>query len=236
MRAVLAAPPPTLLVVAKEPLPGRVKTRLTPPCTPEQAAALAEAALADTLRTLSTVPAGRRLLVLDGAPGRWLPPGWEVVPQSAGGLDRRLAAAFAHAAPDAPALLVGMDTPQVTARMLAEPLSAARRAGVDAWFGPAADGGFWALGLARPTAALARRLLLDVPMSSEGTGAALLDRLDGMTVHHLPVLTDVDSARDAAEVAVLAPTGQFARRWQSVAGEHTEPVRGGSSGRPGAAG
>ena len=39
----------TLLVIAKEPVPGRVKTRLTPPFTPEEAAALAEAALADTL-------------------------------------------------------------------------------------------------------------------------------------------------------------------------------------------
>ncbi|MYV71339.1 glycosyltransferase, partial [Streptomyces sp. SID2131] len=38
----------TLLVIAKQPLPGRVKTRLTPPFTPEEAASLAEAALADT--------------------------------------------------------------------------------------------------------------------------------------------------------------------------------------------
>ena len=47
------APQPvtTLLVIAKQPVPGRVKTRLVPPCTHEQAAALAEAALADTLRT-----------------------------------------------------------------------------------------------------------------------------------------------------------------------------------------
>lgn len=106
MRAVLAAPPTTLLVIAKSPAPGRVKTRLTPPCTPEQAAALAEAALADTLATLGRVPAGRRLLVLDGEAGSWLPPGWQVVPQRGGGLDVRLAAAFTHAAeatPEAPA-------------------------------------------------------------------------------------------------------------------------------------
>ncbi|MBI5104514.1 MAG: glycosyltransferase, partial [Solirubrobacterales bacterium] len=38
-----------LAVIAKAPAPGRVKTRLCPPCTPEQAAALAEAALRDTL-------------------------------------------------------------------------------------------------------------------------------------------------------------------------------------------
>ncbi|MFD0273515.1 DUF2064 domain-containing protein [Kitasatospora sp. NPDC127111] len=221
MRAVLAAPPPTLLVITKAPVPGRVKTRLTPHFTPEQAADLAAAALEDTLHTLSAVPAGQRLLVLDGEPGAWLPAGWQVVPQRGGGLDERLAAAFAAAArlaPGAPALLVGMDTPQVGAAVLAEPLSAARRAGVDAWYGPAADGGFWALGLARPTAALARRLLVDVPMSTPGTGAALLDRLGaaGLVVEGLPELTDVDTVGDARLVAAQAPDGRFAACLRAV--------------------
>lgn len=221
MRAVLAAPPPTLLVIAKAPVPGRVKTRLTPPCTPEQAAGLARAALVDTLETLGTVPAGRRLLVLDGEPGDWLPPGWQVLPQGGGGLDERLAEAFAHAArlaPGAPALLVGMDTPQVGAAVLAEPLAPAHRAGVDAWYGPAADGGFWALGLARPTAELARRLLVGVPMSTPGTGAALLGRLAaaGLAVHRLPEVTDVDTVEDARLVAAQAPRSRFAACLRSV--------------------
>ncbi len=216
MQAVLAAPPPTLLVLAKAPVPGRVKTRLTPPYTPEQAAVLAEAALADTLAELGRVPAGRRLLVLDGEPGDWLPPGWQVAPQGPGGLDERLAAAFALAPSDAPALLVGMDTPQLRAETLAAPLAAAARGGVDAWYGPATDGGFWALGLARPTAALAQRLLLGVPMSTDRTGAVLLERLSGLTVRHLPTLTDVDTAASAAEVAELAPHGRFAEQWRSL--------------------
>ncbi|QEV02912.1 DUF2064 domain-containing protein [Streptomyces viridifaciens] len=221
MRAVLAAPTPTLLVIAKSPVPGRVKTRLTPPCTPEQAATLAGAALEDTLATLSRVPAGRRLLVLDGEPGGWLPPGWEVVPQCTGGLDERLAAAFARAArvaPRAPALLVGMDTPQLDAAALAEPLSAARRPGVDAWYGPAADGGFWALGLARPTGRLARRLLLGVPMSTPDTGRALLARLAaaGLTVHHLDLATDVDTIAAARRVAAEAPQTTFAACLRSI--------------------
>ncbi|POX42483.1 glycosyltransferase, partial [Streptomyces sp. Ru72] len=84
----------TLLVIAKEPVPGRVKTRLTPPYTPQEAAALAEAALTDTLNTMLQVPARRRVLVLDGARGPWLPPGFEVLPQAPGGLDERIAAAF----------------------------------------------------------------------------------------------------------------------------------------------
>ena len=45
-----------VVVIAKEPIPGRVKTRLTPPFTPQQAAALAEAALADTLAAVAAAP------------------------------------------------------------------------------------------------------------------------------------------------------------------------------------
>lgn len=99
-----------LLVIAKEPRPGHVTTRLTPPFTPAQAAALAEAALADTLETVLRCPARRRVLILDGAPGRWLPPGIEVIPQAPGGLDERLAAAYL-AVTDGPALLVGGGPP-----------------------------------------------------------------------------------------------------------------------------
>ena len=135
-----------LLVIAKEPVPGRVKTRLTPPYTPEQAARIAEAALADTLDAVVSTPAGRRILALDGAPGRWLPPGVEVTAQRGGGLDERLANAFADVT--GPTVLIGMDTPQVTPAMLAEASRELDRG--DAVFGPAADGGFWLLGLREP--------------------------------------------------------------------------------------
>ncbi|RDG37928.1 TIGR04282 family arsenosugar biosynthesis glycosyltransferase [Streptomyces corynorhini] len=193
----------TLLVIAKEPRPGRVKTRLTPPFAPEEAAELAEAALADTLRTVAAAPASRRVLVLDGAPGRWLPPGFDVVPQCAGGLDERLADAFAHC--HGPALLIGMDTPQVTPELLTVDF-----AGCDAYFGPARDGGFWALGLSRPDPAL----LLGVPMSTPVTGAVQRQRLAaaGLRVRDLPCLRDVDTAADAYAVAALAPHSRFAAR------------------------
>ncbi|WP_431945926.1 TIGR04282 family arsenosugar biosynthesis glycosyltransferase [Actinacidiphila sp. bgisy167] len=210
-----APPRATLLVIAKEPVPGRVKTRLTPPYTPREAATLAEAALADTLHTVLEAPARRRVLVLDGAPGRWLPPGFDVVPQEDGGLDERIAAAFGHC-DRGPALLIGMDTPQLTARLLAETAGA----GHDAWFGPAEDGGFWALGLADP--GLAAALVRGVPMSTERTGAALRRRLveAGLTVRDLPVLRDVDTAADAAAVAACcAPGSRFATALHSLSGE-----------------
>ncbi|MFE5257444.1 TIGR04282 family arsenosugar biosynthesis glycosyltransferase [Streptomyces coelicoflavus] len=193
----------TLLVIAKEPCPGRVKTRLTPPFTPAEAAALAEAALADTLAAVAATPARRRVLVLDGAPGPWLPPGFDVVPQCAGGLDERLADAFAGCV--GPALLIGMDTPQVTPDLLDVDFR-----DCDAYFGPAEDGGFWALGLARPEPALLR----DVPMSTPVTGAVQRGRLlaAGLRVRDLPALRDVDTAADARAVAALAPRGRFAAR------------------------
>ncbi|MFJ4553907.1 DUF2064 domain-containing protein [Streptomyces sp. NPDC088817] len=196
-----------LLVMAKEPRPGHVKTRLTPPYTPAQAAALAEAALADTLETALRCPARHRMLFLDGAPGRWLPPGIEVIPQASGGLDERLSAAFAAVA-DGPALLIGMDTPQLTPKLLAPVLAPGAWREYDAWFGPAEDGGFWALGLAAPDPALLR----GIPMSTGYTGAAQRDRLTGagLRVRDLPLLRDVDTAPDAAEVAAAAPGSRFA--------------------------
>jgi hypothetical protein len=198
----------TLLVVAKEPVPGRVKTRLVPPCTPRQAAALAEAALADTLHAVLAAPARRRVLVLDGEPGPWLPPGFDVVPQCGGGLDERLAGAFA--AVSGPALLIGMDTPQLTPGLLAVDWEIA-----DAWFGPAADGGFWGLGLRAPDAALVR----GVPMSAADTGAVQRARLHvaGLRVAELPRLRDVDTAADAVAVARQAPRSRFAARVRELA-------------------
>ncbi|WP_151476954.1 TIGR04282 family arsenosugar biosynthesis glycosyltransferase [Streptomyces albicerus] len=191
----------TLLVIAKEPRPGRVKTRLTPPFTPGEAAALAEACLVDTLRAVAATPARRRVLVLDGEPGRWLPPGFEVVRQCAGGLDERLAAAFADCT--GPALLIGMDTPQVTPGLLTVDF-----ADCDAYFGPAEDGGFWALGLAEPDPGLLR----GVPMSTPTTGAVQRARLvaAGLRVRDLPRLRDVDTAHDAELVAASAPGSHFA--------------------------
>jgi glycosyltransferase A (GT-A) superfamily protein (DUF2064 family) len=216
----------TLLVIAKEPVPGRVKTRLTPPFTPEEAAALAEASLADTLHTVAATPADRRVLVLAGEPGPWLPPGFEVVRQCAGGLDERLAHAFARS--DGPTLLIGMDTPQVTPQLLTVDF-----ADCDAYFGPAEDGGFWALGLATPDPGL----LLGVPMSTPRTGAVQRERLvaAGLRVRDLPPLRDVDTARDAEAVAELAPHGRFAARLagygaltpgSSSTGDHRSSPRG----------
>jgi rSAM/selenodomain-associated transferase 1 len=194
-----------LIVIAKAPVPGRAKTRLCPPCTPGQAARLAEAALADTLHAVAATPADRRVVVLDGEPGPWLPDGCDVLVQRGGGLDERLANAFDDVG--GPALLIGMDTPQVTPSLLSE--SARRLAEADAVLGPALDGGFWALGLTRPDASL----LVGVPMSVAHTGSRQRARLRaaGLRIGILPALRDVDRIEDARAVAAEVPHGRFAR-------------------------
>lgn len=198
--------PPTVLVIAKEPVPGRVKTRLSPQFSPQEAAALAAAALADTLEAVAAAPVRHRILCLQGSPGPWLPAGFEVRPQVGGTLDVRIAAALA--AVDGPVLLIGMDTPQLLAADLDLPgLDAGDRA--RAWLGPAADGGFWALGLTHPQQAP----VLGVPMSRADTGARQRSRLEaaGLPVTVLRTLRDVDTAADVAAVAALAPDSRFSR-------------------------
>ncbi|GAA3789636.1 DUF2064 domain-containing protein [Sphaerisporangium flaviroseum] len=197
-----------VLVIAKEPVPGKVKTRLTPPFSPPDAALLAAASLADTLQAVAKAPSARRVLALEGAPGPWLPDGFTVLRQRGQGLDERLAAAFddAYRLLHAPIVLIGMDTPQVTAEMLSTALSLLGT--WDAVFGPAADGGFWLLGLRVPDPGL----LLGVPMSQPYTGDAQLARLAGagLSIARMPRLTDVDTVADAVEVAAEAPESRFA--------------------------
>src|SRR3954452_13890346 len=196
---------PALLVMTKAPAPGRSKTRLTPPCTPEQAAGLARAALEDTLASAAAARRpGRRVVVLDGEPGPWLPPGFDVVAQRGSGRAERLAAAFEDVG--GPAFLVGMDTPQVTPALLDAGLAAVTAC--DSVFGAARDGGYWGIGLQEPDS----RVFDGVPMSSVHTGALQRARLAelGLTPAILPPLIDVDTSEDARAVAAQAPRTRFA--------------------------
>jgi hypothetical protein len=200
---------PTLIVIAKAPVPGRVKTRLCPPCTPRQAAALAEAALRDTLAAALCSRARRRVLALDGAPGPWLPPGFEVLPQRGDGLAERLANAFADVG--GPAFLVGMDTPQLTPQLLDAGLAAC----AEAVLGLTYDGGYWGIGLRSPDPAV----FAGVPMSAAVTGAFQRARLEALGLRPLllPALRDVDTIADAEAVARAAPHTRFAAALAALA-------------------
>jgi rSAM/selenodomain-associated transferase 1 len=195
-----------LVVIAKEPVPGRVKTRLSPPCTPTEAATLAEAALLDTLEVVSRTPAHRRVLVFDGDPRRWRRDELEVIPQRGASFGERLAAAFADVG--GPALLIGMDTPQLTSELLLEGLHALTSQDVDAVLGRAVDGGYWSVGLKRGV----RSAFAGVPMSCSTTWVMQRARLRmlGLRVHAQPTLRDVDTIEDARAVAREAPDSRFA--------------------------
>jgi glycosyltransferase A (GT-A) superfamily protein (DUF2064 family) len=197
-----------IIVVAKEPLPGKVKTRLQPPCTPRQAARIAEAALADTLTAAGNTPAARRILLLEG--DYPAPPGWEVTKQHGDGLAARLANGLAETArPGLASLLIGMDTPQITPALLN--IVAGGLSDRDAVLAPAEDGGWWALALREPCYGEA---LATVPMSRPDTGELTRKALahQGLSVGLAPALRDVDTVGDLHAVAALCADGShFAR-------------------------
>lgn len=160
-----------LLVVAKAPVPGLAKTRLSPPATPGEAASIAAAALLDTLSAVRRTPGAVPVLALAGdlsaasqeAALRTAMGAMTVLPQRGGGFAHRLANAHADAAavcPGLPVVQIGMDTPQVTPDLLRE--VADQVATVPAVLGEAEDGGWWALGLRDLAHAEALRT---VPMS-----------------------------------------------------------------------
>lgn len=204
-----------VLVMAKEPVPGRVKTRLCPPCTPSQAADVACAALADTFDAACASGADEVIAAIDGEPGPWLPTGVRVVPQIAAPFDQRLAAAWATTT--GPGIQIGMDTPQADAALLDATMTALADDDHDAVLGPAADGGWWAIGLPHAD----ERVFLDVAMSTDHTGADQRDRLEslGHRVGMLPELVDVDHFPDALAVADLAPHGRFATAVHRIASD-----------------
>jgi rSAM/selenodomain-associated transferase 1 len=217
-----------LIVIAKAPVAGRSKTRLCPPCTPEQAAELAEAALLDTLEAVGAVAGERRrLLVLEGALGEWAHPGFELHAQRSGGLGNRLVGAFAAAG--GPAFLVGMDTPQLQPHHVERGLAELERPGVDAVLGRALDGGYWAIGLHRTD----ERVFDGVPMSTSETGDVQRRRLDelGLRTAELEALRDVDTIDDARAVAAERPDSRFARLLAAHGLHAGGPVRRGGIGR-----
>lgn len=195
-----------VVVMAKECVPGRVKTRLHPPLTLEQAAHVAAASLADTID--AAVASGLAVVVCaDGDVP--VPAGVGSFAQVDGGLDQRIAAAFDQV--EGPVLLIGMDTPQADPSVL-RALAVGWSDDVDAYFGAAPDGGFWLLGLAdlpegRRGGQTRGDLVRGVPMSSAETGRAQRARLvaAGLRVVDIDSLTDIDDLASLREVSARLP-------------------------------
>ncbi len=186
-----------LLVVAKRPAPGRTKTRLTPPLSPEQAAALYECFLRDTLdlvRRLSGVaPAIAYLPAEERAYFEALAPDFELVLQEGDDLGERLdsaltrllVAGYQHVA------IMNSDGPTLPLACLTGAFDALA-GGADVVLGPCDDGGYYLIGLKRPAPRLLREVRMSTPDVLADTLAIAAE--EGLTVELLPTWYDVDDA------------------------------------------
>lgn len=210
----------TVLVVAKAPVPGLAKTRLAASIGGTAAADIAAAALLDTLDAVASAPVERRVVALTGDLSRASCTreiscrlgDFTVIPQRGADFADRLANAHADASTGSPVLQIGMDTPQVTADMLAD--CGRKLTGAEALLGLAEDGGWWVLGVSRPAIA---DCLRTVPMSRPDTGALTLAALRGNGVDVLMVdeLADFDTVDDIDAVRRMCPPDS---RFAKVAG------------------
>jgi glycosyltransferase A (GT-A) superfamily protein (DUF2064 family) len=204
-----------VLVVAKAPVPGLAKTRLAATIGAERAADVAAAALLDTLDAVADAPVAARVVAMTGdldeaarsaEIARRLQ-GFTVIGQRGDDFAARLANAHADASAAVgglPVLQLGMDTPQVTAELIAD--CGKTLCGADAVLGMAFDGGWWVLGLHDPVAA---QCLCEVPMSQPDTGAVTLGALrhTGLDVRLVQELADVDTIGDVEAVRRVCPPG-----------------------------
>ena len=201
-RRYYAQPPPALLIFAKDPQPGAVKTRLAAAVGDDRAAAIYRE-LVD--RTLRTATLARRAgivgdVILCGTPRTDTPAftrwhrdfGVALQPQGAGELGQRMRSALAAAiARGTPALLIGTDVPALDERYLAQAATALQCN--DAVFGPAEDGGYVLVGLRRDIDAFSG-VAWSGPLVMEQTRELLFGARAEW--HELPTLWDVDRATD----------------------------------------
>jgi rSAM/selenodomain-associated transferase 1 len=188
-----------LVLFAKPPLAGRVKTRL--------AAGIGEAAAATFFRQsserllfrLGRDPRWELILAANAGPGdRW--PAWRgvpVIPQGGGDLGARMGRVFASL-PPGPALVIGTDSPQIEPCDIEEAFKALGPH--EAVFGPAEDGGYWLIGLARrrPLPGLFEGVRWSTAHALADTEASLPE---GVKPARLRVLQDVDDAEDLAALS-----------------------------------
>jgi rSAM/selenodomain-associated transferase 1 len=187
-----------LIIFAKEPRPGQVKTRLSPPLSLQEAAQLYHSFLVDILEEMSRGPE-MRLAVAFSPPGaeaifRGLsPPGTDLFPQEGADLGERMARAFewGFGAGGGPVLLRGSDVPDLPGAMVAEAREVLAAGRAEVVLGPATDGGYHLVGLREPQPALFRG-----PVWSSSTVLAdtldLARRLD-LRVHLLVPWPDIDT-------------------------------------------
>lgn len=189
-----------IIVFGRWPAPGRVKTRLAAAVGAEAAAEIYRGLLDHTLQeALATHRAVT--LALDGRPetGGWIPPeGVRITAQSAGDLGERMHHAFGErfASGATAVVLLGSDIPGVSAELVEEAFTRLGR--IPVVIGPAADGGYWAVGQTRP----GLDIFSGVPWSTPTTLAETRKRLRvfGVDFAELARLRDIDTIGDLEAV------------------------------------
>ena len=200
----VTASQPRLIIFAKAPVPGSVKTRLIRALGAEGAAALAQRMLAHVLAQAMAAQAGSVELCMSPAPGH---PAWEKIAlpaavqrtdQGEGDLGARMARAVRRVTADhgQPVLLMGSDCPGLTAGILRE--SARQLRAHDAVLLPVADGGYVLIGLKSPCPALFDRMAWSTSSVALETRRRMA-RL-GLRVWLGPLLHDIDEVADLAHL------------------------------------
>ena len=199
-----AALAPRLLVFAKAPQPGAVKTRLIPALGAQAAADLARRMLLHTLEQAKAAGVGVVELCMSPAPGApaWagvdLPDGIERSDQGAGDVGQRMARAVDRVTTTLgqPVLLMGTDCPALSAQHIAQ--AAAALAQHDAVIIPVADGGYVLIGLHAPCP----EVFTDMAWSTDTVASETLQRMaaQGLKVWTGPLLHDIDEPVDLVHV------------------------------------
>jgi rSAM/selenodomain-associated transferase 1 len=190
-----------LLIFAKQPLPGKVKTRLTPPLTPEEACQLYHCMLLDTLsKVLPQVSVDRFLCYVDegDAAGfmRTISPDTALLPQVTGDLGERMAAAFRQMFVQGydGVIIIGTDMPDLPMEIIRSACTWLENSSQDVLLGPAEDGGYYLVAMKQ----LHEELFRDIPWSSDKVLCSTLARASaaGLEIELLPVWYDIDTPED----------------------------------------
>jgi rSAM/selenodomain-associated transferase 1 len=195
-----------VLVIAKAPVPGRAKTRLVPPLDAEQAAGLQRAMLLDTLDACRAELDDVAILHADPAEAQELEriaPGTPLLLQDGRGLEDALGRALERHAAGGPVAIVSSDVPGLPRGSLHRTFAALRE-GADVVLGPAHDGGYWLIAMARfhPEA------LREIPWSTPAVLGVTRARCHaaGLRVELLEPWRDVDTVADLAFLGHAART------------------------------
>jgi uncharacterized protein len=190
----------SVLVVAKAPVPGRAKTRLVPPLTAEQAAALQEALLLDTVEACRAEAPDTALLHADPseapALAQLVGPDVPLVLQEGRGLGDALRLGMARRLAEGPTALVSSDIPGFPPGSVTRAFTLLETEGCDVVLGPALDGGYWLIAMRDPSDAPFDA----IPWSTPAACAVTVERCReaGLAVATIETWRDVDTPVDLA--------------------------------------